>query len=237
VVLGSWTPHSCLAATNDAPTKKKPAADYSDPRETFRTYLRAVKKSDLAAAKGCWTISDGNKSGALDTIVGTWVTFHRFNNIMLLKFKEAGKPFARDDCTDDAIDRTLSRLPNSTFEIKGQTAELAIKWEKDDGYPNPVFCFGKGIQFRRVKEEWKIDGNARTGLDDPSDFFAPGGWGCAFRDQMNVTNEVIEEIDSGKLKTAEQVKEAMQQKLEAAMSKWKRDHERVHHSKDGKSTE
>jgi hypothetical protein len=46
------------------------AADYSTPKKTLETFLRAVKANYLAGAKECWFISDGNASGVLDILVG-----------------------------------------------------------------------------------------------------------------------------------------------------------------------
>ncbi len=201
-------------------------ADYSDPIKTYRTYLAAIKRDDQAVAKACCTISDGNKSGVLDVLVGVWVAFHRFNNVVSAKFGQRESAFLRDDCTDAALDRTLSRVAKSTFKTTGETAKLTIRWEKDDSSPNPVFMFGdEAIPFRKVGGFWKLDCNDLTGLEKPSDFLKPGSWGSAFRDGMNLIDEAIAGIDSGRLKTWEQVAEEITTKGEVLSKKWAEDHQ------------
>lgn len=113
--------------------KGEPADSGPSPTEVYRAYLNAVKKSDLAAARSCWSISGDDTCGALDAVVGMWVASHRFNVAISkagLDGKQFGSWFAREDCTDEAIDRTLARLERSTFTVKGDTAQLKIRWDK-----------------------------------------------------------------------------------------------------------
>ena len=72
----------------------------------------------------------------------------------------------RSDCTDEAIERTLRRLKNATVEIAGDTAALRIKWAKDEPLDKPVFFYSGDdpvARFRRVKDQWKLDGHEETG--------------------------------------------------------------------------
>lgn len=216
--------------------KSQPVGDYSGPIKTYQTFLEAIKRDDLAAAKACCTISDDNKSGSLDVLVGMWVTFHHFNKVALLHFKEQTSqylsdadtqenPYLRRDCTDKALDRTLSRVAKSTYKTTGETAKLIIRWEKDDGSPNPVFMFShEDMPFRNVGGRWKLDCNDLTGLEMPSDFLKPGSWGCAFRDGMNLLNAAIEEIESGKLNTWQKVTEDLEKRNKVLEQKWAEDH-------------
>ena len=73
----------------------QPIADYSDPIKTYQSFLEAIKRDDLVAAKACCTILDDNKSGSLDVLVGMWVTFHHFNKVALLNFKEEASQYLR----------------------------------------------------------------------------------------------------------------------------------------------
>jgi hypothetical protein len=193
--------------------KSKPAATGLSPTEVYRSYLNAVKKNDLAAAKSCWSISGDDTCGALDVVVGMWIASHRFNAAISkagLDGKQFGDWFAREDCTDKAIDRTISRLKHSTVTITGDKAALTIQWDKDDGYPNKVFFYGdEPILFRKLPVGWKIDANAFCGIKNPQDFFA-GTWGEAFRSQMTMANEVAAGLESGKLKTAIDVVRALE---------------------------
>jgi hypothetical protein len=45
------------------PPAEKPAAEYADPKATYRSYIEAVRKNDVKATKQCWVIDDDNKSG------------------------------------------------------------------------------------------------------------------------------------------------------------------------------
>ena len=104
--------------------KDKQAAASPTPRDVYRAYLNAVKKNDLAGAKNCWWIP-GKDDSALDVLAGMWVASHRLNdafNKLGLERKQFGDWFAREDCTDAAIDRTLARLDHSKFTVKGDTA-------------------------------------------------------------------------------------------------------------------
>jgi len=181
--------------------------DYSNPRATYRTYLNAVRQNDVRAAMNCWVIDDDNKSGALETIVGMWVAPRRFFQLAERTYKPEDLPVdfkkrQRDDLTDAAIDLTRRRIVDAEVKIEGDTAELRIKWEKNDGYPNTAFEFsGEPISFRRVEGKWKIDANKKAGIKRGADFFEQGTWGRAFRDQVDLMNKACDLMEMGDLKT------------------------------------
>ena len=88
-----------------------------------------------------------------------WVACHRFNMAIAkagLDGRQFGEGFVRSDCTDAAIDRTLARLEQSEVTVEGDTATLKIRWDKDDGSPNPVFSYGGTIPFRK-NDTWMAD--------------------------------------------------------------------------------
>jgi hypothetical protein len=150
------------------------AGDYSSPEATYRTFLNAVKNDDSVGAVACWTVSDGNESKVLDVLVGVWVTMHEFGKITRDTIGDYDGQMLRPDCTDEAIDLTLSRLTASEASIAGDTAKLPIKWEKGDGYPTPAFFYSDApIPFRLEDGSWKIDAHAHGNLPtDP----AAGVW-------------------------------------------------------------
>ena len=137
------------------------AADFSTPKKTFLTFLRAVKQNDLEVAKACWHFSGDTSEAILDILVGTFVVHHQFNALVIEKFQEEGTRFIRADCTDAAIDRTMERVADSASAVtmSGDRAELLIAWQEEDGYPVEVFWYNPGdpIVFRQVNEEWKFD--------------------------------------------------------------------------------
>ena len=222
--------------------KERLAADYSDPLKTYRTFMEAIKRDDLAAAEACCTIADDNKSGSLDVLVGMWVAFHHFNKVALEHFKddvqpylEVGgadqkdNPYLRRDCTDQALERTISRLPGSKFRIKGDKAWLKIKWgDKEYDDLNPAFFYSgnEEQQFHKVQGLWKLDLIPDgVGSEELGNLFKPGSWGRAFHDGMQMFNAVAQEIESGKLKTWKQVAAELEKRKEVIEREWIKDHD------------
>jgi hypothetical protein len=202
---------TCPAADPPAkPPAAKPAAEYADPQATYRTYLEAIRKNDLTAAKRCWVIDDDNKSGALDTVVGLWISARRVNQLAEKKFgtdglDEALKGLRRDDVSDAALDLTAKRLADAEVVTTGDTAELTLKWKKGDGGDRPAFGYRATTHFRKVDGEWKIDFHQETGLTRGEDFFAEGDWGVMFRDAVAVMNEATDGMEKGKLTSVKEL--------------------------------
>jgi len=210
---------------------KRPNADYSTPQKTYATYLRAIQANDLQLATKCWGFSGGNASDALDVIVGHWVLAHHLNQAAQLRFgaegwavlQEWNGNLFRDDCTDEALQRTLARLKGAQVVLKGDTASLIVKWGEDEPLKKPVFGFTGDdplASFRKVEGAWKIDANAETGLERPADFFKPGTWGPMLRDIQAIERQLITEIEKGKLRTAEGTIAAFETKLDALNDKY-----------------
>ena len=44
-----------------------------------------MRKNDAKAAKMCWVIDDDNKSGALDVIVGFWISTRQINQAAVIR--------------------------------------------------------------------------------------------------------------------------------------------------------
>ena len=211
MVFGGCEPQSQDSAAS--------APKYSDPKVTFSTYLDAVMREDLDAAKACWTISDGNKSGALDLIVGMDVTTRRFSKMIHSNFKDLEEEMVRKDHLDEAIRLTMNRAKNSGFEVVGNTAKLTIKWQEDDGYPNEAFFFtlDEPIPFRKTGDGWKIDANNFCDLPaDPSAVMKGEGLlGNAMSKHLRVMDAVVRDFQAEKIRTSEQVRKAMRQQQDA----------------------
>ena len=197
-------------------TAKRPTnapAKNASPVEVYRTYLNAVKNNDLAAAKRCWTVSDKDEDIILDIVPGIFVASHHITSAIDkagLDRKQFEGSLVREDCSDKAIDRTLARLKHSTFAVTGDKAALKIRWSKDDGSSNSVFCYGKEpIPFRKLPTGWKIDGNSMFEIEKPQVFLA-SPWCEEFRAQLKMSNEVAAGLESGELKTAKDVIRAIE---------------------------
>lgn len=211
----------CSAA--DPPAK--PAAEYADPQATYRTYLEAIRKNDLKAAMRCWVVDDDNKSGALNTAVGIWVSMRQINQLAEKKFGTDGlgdalKGLRRDDVSDAALDRTAKRLTDADVKATDDTAELKLKWKKEDGGDNPVFGYRQPVHFRKVGGEWKIDFHAMTGLKRGAELFTEGSWGVMFRDEVVVMNEAVDRMEKGKLNSAKELGEFVNDRFEVLKKKY-----------------
>jgi hypothetical protein len=206
------------------PTEKK-ANKYADPKSTYRTYVEAVRKNDIKAAKACWVIDDGNKSGALDTIVGLWISMRRINQVAEKRFGAQDLDrvltgWRRDDITDQALEFTRKQLEKASIKYEGNHAQLTIPWKDADGGSHAAFEYGKeSIEFTRVDRAWKLDANKMTGLKHGADFFEKGTWGPLFRDQVAIMNQAIEAMEKGRLKSAKQLGAFIDRKIQVVRKK------------------
>ncbi len=189
--------------------------DHSDPKKTYETYLRAIKANNLEDAKKCWFFADGDPAGALDVLAGLWVTAHRLSEVARNKLgvrgwgvlQEWNNIICRSDCTNEAIDRTLQHLKDANVKTTGDKATLTIKWAESEPLEKPVFGFAGDdpvARFRRVNGQWKLDASTEVDVKQPADFFAPGGWGQVFRDQIQATQRIIGDLEKGNLRTDEE---------------------------------
>jgi hypothetical protein len=166
---------------------------------TFSTYIDAIRSNDLSAAKACWVIDDHNKGGALDVIVGFWLSSRALNQTFVRRFgvariHEILKGWHREDVFDEALDLTRRRLEDCEVTITGSAAELRFRWKDGEG---TAFSYGNDpVYFSRVDDAWKIDGNSMIGLDRSCDMFERGTWGAAIREQIDIMNEVTIYIEN-----------------------------------------
>jgi hypothetical protein len=194
--------------------------DWGSPIAVYRSYVEAVEKEDFEAAKGFWNIDD-DKAVILDTTIGVWISSRRLNKGVSRRFgMEALEEFEfyRDDVTDQALGRTKKRLVESTVVINGNHAELKIKWQEDDGYPNTAFEFSGDdgvVPFIRVNGKWKIDTNAFAGLDKAVALFEAGSISLMMRDSVAVTNEAVRAMEDGQFTNVKELEQFMTRRLVA----------------------
>jgi hypothetical protein len=243
---------TCLllaAAGGLAPAEQPDAAGrqtgpaYGTPEKTFAAFARAVKSKDLAGAKDCWSISDDNRSGVLDLLVGEWVEARRLDELARSKFaaelaSETEEPSATaravlldESCTDAAIDRTLERLRQADVEIRGDTAQLRIRWRREDTGENPPPFFYRcylpyDARFRQVKGAWKLDAHWEIGLQRPADCLALAAHSAG--PELALRKQLIADIESGKIQTAAQAVQALQEKRKALWARAKAEGPRRH---------
>ncbi len=214
----------------EPPAAKHPAV-FADPVSTYRFYIDAVRKTDPEAAKSCFAISDDNKSGALDVMVGLWTSTRRLDQIATKKFganatREILEPigFSRGDLSDAALDLTEKRLTGARVRFLGDDkAELVIQWHEDDGDPNEAFEFqgDDPVEFIKVNGAWKIDASKRIGDLPGEEFLKEGTWGAAFRDHVTIADAASDRLTKGTLKTPEDLKEFLAREGSAAEKRYK----------------
>ncbi len=218
LVLSACAP----AAPPDRNEPPAPADAYGNPAKTYRTYLEAMKRDDLPAAKACFTVTNGTPE-ALDLEPGMWAAYHRFGKLVAAKFGKRECQYLREDCSDQALDRTLARLDQSSFKISGDTAKLRFRREKNPDLTKPEFVSsGEGpIAFRKVSGQWKLE----IKVEDPAGLFAPGTWGWAFREGARMLDQTSNEIESGKLTKWEQVMATLDQRTKRLEKQYEKDHQ------------
>ena len=183
-----------------APGLKAKEPDLGTPKSALMSYVEAVKAGDYATAKQCWVIDGKDQDGALEVVVGHWTSSRRARLAAVQKFGKAGMAalgeFARSDLSDEALDRTLSRIKDSEASIKDDRATLQIRWKKDDGSPNEAFLFSNDpLQFRKVGEKWRLDATVDAGGSAEA-ILKPGTWGPLIRDYARMINEVADGLES-----------------------------------------
>jgi hypothetical protein len=218
----------------DVRVKTPPAgrpSEFADPASTYRSYINAVRKTDLVAAKSCFTIHEDNKSGLLDVRVGLWTSTRRLYQTATEKLgAEAARAIleplglCRDDLSDAALDLTEARLSGAVVKFLGdETAELVVKWREDDGYPNAAFEYhgDDPIPFLKVKGVWKIDATQQIGGVPGEDLLKDGTWDAAFRDHVKIADEASDRLMKGTLKSSKDLKDFLAVELSAAEKSYK----------------
>jgi hypothetical protein len=197
--------------------------DRTTPKATLQSYIEAVKAGDYETAKKCWTIEGTDKDAALEVLVGYWTSHRRARLAVIREFGRDGTDvlgkFNRTDLTDEALDLTLNRVKDTEVEIKGIRALLRIQWKADDG--TRAFLFTNDpIPFQKIEDSWRLDATAEAGGNAES-VLKQGTWGPLFRDYAAMMNEVADGVESGKLKSKDDVKRLIEERSKAAAIKYK----------------
>lgn len=189
--------------------------DSGSPIAIYRSYIEAVEKEDLEAAKECWTVDDDNLS-ILDITIGVWISSrrlfkavsHRFGKEALEKFE-----FYHDGVTDQALRITKKRLDESKVVINGNHAKLQIKWHEDDGYPNSAFEFSADdpVLFLRVNGKWKLDTKEMVGEAT----YATGSISFGMRLCVTAYNDATRALENGQFTSVKELEQFIGNRLTA----------------------
>jgi hypothetical protein len=199
------------------------AEDLTGPKRVYHTYIEAVRKGDSEAARRCWVVKDDIRSGALEVLVDFWIAPRQLYRVAFKKFGEAGvqaipKGWGRDDLTDRSFRLARRRLADAKVEVRGDVAILRIGWMRRE---SEAFGYGEStVRFRKVAGKWKMDAKI-----DASDL-APGTWGSLFREQTIIMKEAIDGMKRGRLKTPNQLKAFLDEKLKAMVEQYEQQRKR-----------
>jgi hypothetical protein len=201
--------------------------DLSSPPATVRSYLAAIKANDLETAKRCWTIDDGNASGALDVVVGMWIASRKLVSVTQDKFGTEGLRhlgrWNRPAGSDKAIELTLDRLRSAESKEFKTFARLSIPWQTGDGDTVPAFlCIKAPLILRRVDDRWLLDANEFTGVEKAANLFGPKSVWSACRDETAVMNEVATAIEKGQIKNIGEFERELNTRVAALKARYER---------------
>lgn len=201
--------------------------DTSTPVATIRSYLAATKANDIETAKKCWTIDDENASGALDVVVGMGISSRKLvaatrDKIGADGVKALGR-WDRPNCSDRAIDLTLTRIAATEVKERGEIARVTIHWESGDGEETPAFLFVKApIILRKLGDSWKLDANVATATDKAAEMFGPNKIWPIWRDEMAAMDELTGLLDQGTIEGVAAFEKALKSKVAALKAKYEK---------------
>ena len=201
--------------------------DLSSPPAALRSYLAATKANDVETAKKCWTIDDGNVTGALDVVAGMWVASRKLVVVTEAKFGADGVKLLgrwnRSSCTDKAIDLTWERIGTPEIKELGDRARFTLAWQPGDGEAKPAFFHRTSpIFFRRVGEQWKLDANIFTNTERAADLFGPTKIWPVWRDEMLIMNELTADIEKGTFKDVVEFERQLKSRVDALKAKYEK---------------
>lgn len=182
---------------------------FADPKATCATWLTAVRNGDLDAALACWHYGK-NETAAMKVAVGIWIAHRRVEQAAVAKFggqegRAALGGWIKPEVSDKALDNAVKRLAASHVTTFYRSAIIEIKGKKPDP-EEECFSFPAEPAFRKVEGAWKLKNPQDESDFSEEKFFAPGGWGLAFRDATAAMNETADKLHHGDFNTPADLK-------------------------------
>lgn len=168
----------------------------STPKDAARTFGQGMSEGDIDAVKAS-AIANEEQQKALEALVAVVSNFKKVEEAAVAKFGEAGKTIANQQ--QMSIAEELKKIDESTEKIEGDAATLTPADSQDP------------LHLRNVDGQWKVDFAAMPGTEQVAEAVP------MINAMANAADELAVEISADKYKTPEEAKNALGQKMMAAM--------------------
>lgn len=159
--------------------------DYSTPQSAFRTYTQSLANGDLEGLKNA-SVTTEKHLKLLENQITYSITEKKFRDACIRAFPGAAKDLV------DPTQQTLQAITKSVVKIDGDTAMLSTP-----DNPEP-------IHLKRIDNRWKVDLPAMYDDQAVDDILT-------FRKALQfVMNDLIDDIQEGKYKTFDQLKNVLE---------------------------
>jgi hypothetical protein len=177
--------------------------DALTPRHAAESFCKALENGDVAGAKSL-AVGTQKQLAVLETIAPFVQAFKQLENAAFKKWGEEGRRQLTASTSGPARFDVFDRLKTDREEIIGDSATLVTTDPKaDDKSP---------MKLKKVDGQWKMDlGSVQDeGMDDPKNV-------KIFKSMTEIAKTTAAEIEKGKYADIASVKQAMGQKILAAM--------------------
>jgi hypothetical protein len=170
--------------------------DLSTPKAAAKTFGQGMSDGDIDQVKAS-VLADADQTKALEALVKVIANFKKVEEAAVAKFGEAGKTVASQQ--QMSVGEELAKIDQSTETIDGDNATLTAP---DSQEP---------LHLKKTDGQWKVDFSQMPGSDQIAQ-------ALPMIDAMaGAAGELSTEIAADKYKTADEAKNALGQKMMAAM--------------------
>lgn len=182
-----------LAVVTIAATLAHAEADYSTPKNAFRTYTQAIADRDIQVLKNS-AVATAKHNQLLESQVEYSAIDKKFREACVKAYPAAAKELP------DPTQQTLDAIAAADVKIDGDTATLQ---SRDSLEP---------VRLRKVDNRWKVDLVAmydNEAVDEVLSFRKALGY---------VMNDMVEDVANGKYKTFDEVRNTLEMRVKMRMA-------------------
>lgn len=179
------------------------APDALTPKHAAESFCKAMENGDVAGAKAL-AVGSEKQLTVLETIVPFVQSFKQLENAAFKKWGESGRNELTASPGGANRFDVYDRIKTDREEISGDTATLTTT--------DPKATDRSPMKLKKVNGQWKMDlaSVQDEGMDDPKNV-------KIFKSMAEIAKTTASEIDQGKYADAASAKQAMGQKILAAM--------------------